>query len=110
MLSVTRGMVSQGDVNLYKRSFIQVIEDSLQYIITDPSTEKHGITPHNLLKYRGDFYGLLLEMGYRSDMHWIILRTNGMVNSMDFNFNIEEIILPSREYMNRILLKHMIML
>jgi hypothetical protein len=68
-----------------------VIEQHLHLLIREVDTKASSIPPEKEYRHRGDFYGLLAELGIEPELHWVNLRVNGMHSPTDYdgmNYNI----------------------
>ena len=77
----------------YSSKFINTLESSLQDIRIN-KTEILSFESRLSFVYRGDFYGLLNEIGIPKKYHYTILRINGYLNSRDFTQDIDRILVP----------------
>ena len=74
----------QDDV-YFTKTFQDIIETHLLYLNNERFVEVKHITPYLSLKYRGDFYGLLLELKIDRIAHYASLRINGLTNPFDYD-------------------------
>jgi len=99
-LSVSKLRLDRGELFFYKSIFKQGVEDHLTELINEPSTSNMSVTPFQNGKYRGDFYGLLIDLKVPMDLHWVILRMNGYHNPTAFTSDLLWIIVPDRGYLS----------
>ena len=90
-----------GDDYYYDETFLFIIQSYMPLI---RSGEVSSITPTNqqLYKYRGDFYGLLDELGVGKPYHYATLLLNNLRSSSDFNTGMAEILVPSTAFIDMI--------
>lgn len=102
-LSVSTLQVEPRNISFSTTGFRNIIENHLQWLIASDSTTMKEVDAHHLVKYRGDFYGMLLAMDLPVDIHWIILRMNGLTSTLDFNGGMSAILVPSLRDLNVLL-------
>ena len=79
-------LVAKSNAAIYTTdAFRKVIEDHLQEIRSKGTGEIKVPSARQVEKYRGDFYGLLLEWNVNKDLLWITTRVNGLYSSSDYN-------------------------
>lgn len=93
-------LVKKSNVEIYTtEGFRKVIEDHLQEIRLAVMEVKVP-TARQVEKYRGDFYGLLLEWNVNPELLWITTRVNGLVSTSDYNGDIPMVKLINPRYIN----------
>lgn len=90
-----------GDDYYYDENFLFIIQSYMPLI---RNGEVSSVTPTNqqLYKYRGDFYGLLNELGVSKPYHYATLLLNNLRSSADFNTDMSEITIPSTAFIDMI--------
>lgn len=88
-------MVQVGDDAYYSDSFRNAIEDNLQGLINDGTTQSRTVTPDVGLANRYDFFGLLTDMGIPMAYQWATLRMNGYRSPADYQGDLLTILVPS---------------
>jgi len=81
----------------FTKGFQALIETHLLYLNNEKFVEIKPIAPYLSLKYKGDFYGLMLELNIPRLAHYASLRINGLANPFDYNgdSNFISIVNPS---------------
>jgi hypothetical protein len=77
----------------FEEGFINTVESHLTYL-RNTNTQFKVIDTHLLDKYRGDFYGLLDELGIDKQYHYTVMRVNGLESSDNYRSTMTAIILP----------------
>ena len=93
-LAVSRLAKSVKETNYLSAGFRNNIENHLEYLRTSGKSSLLTIEPYKLVKYTGDFYGLLNTLQINQDIHWIVMRVNDMVNPIEFDEQMTEILVP----------------
>jgi len=95
MISPTNNQ--NGDVNQYYHTpgFRNVIENYLPRLRSSSKVSYHPIEGFIGIKYRSDFYGLLIHLNIPYDLHWITLRCNNLHSPVEYNGDLEQIIVPN---------------
>lgn len=75
--------------------FITLLETHLTYLRTHGEGTVMAVLPRLNVKYEGDFYGLLGELGVDVKYHYITMRVNFLSNSGDYSGNLDQIVIPS---------------
>lgn len=105
--SVSSLQIEIGEIYYFSDEFRNVIENHLTYLKNISSTRLLPIPDHSRVKYVGDFYGLLQEMGVRHDMFWICLRVNGLHEIADSTDNMVDIFIPSKVSIDTLLNRYL---
>jgi hypothetical protein len=80
---VQASFADPGDPTLYLQGFRDQIETHLNILkFTNP--QSHYVQPDALWQFEGNLYGYLASIGQSHDIHWIIMRMNGMHNPHEF--------------------------
>ena len=93
-LAVSRLQQPTKETNYLSAGFRNNIENHLDYLRESGKSTLVTIEPFKLVKYKGDFYGLLNSLQKNQDVHWIIMRLNGMYNPIEFDERMTEILIP----------------
>lgn len=86
----------------YEQKYRNVLETHMDAIRKDPDTINTQINTHDAYKYEYDFYGLLQHLGFPDDFHWIVLRTNDMVDPRDYTADRTVIAIPSTAFLEKL--------
>jgi hypothetical protein len=86
----------------YTDDFRNVLEDYMTILRNSSDTVTITVEPATALKYRGDLYGLLVELNYPPYMAWIIMRMNNMNSPVDYDETILTLLTPSEDRISRI--------
>ena len=73
--------------------FKKVLEDHVK-LLRETTTKILTVEPVRAIRYEGDFYGLLKEMGIPSEIHWLVAQMNYLDCSEDYRSSKLEIFLP----------------
>lgn len=86
-----------GDVNQYYHTpgFRNVLENHLPALRSSSKVSYHPIEGWVGLKYRSDFYGLLIYLNIPFDLHWVTMRCNDIHSPSDYNGDLDQIISPN---------------
>lgn len=106
-MSVLRRARDAGEASYQTRLFRRVVEDHLDLIKTRAISKTEIPTPQQFGKYRGDFYGLLIELGVKEQFHWITLRVNGLHSPADYVDENLLISIINPSYIKTIVDKHL---
>lgn len=105
-MSISDLAISAGSSRYEEDGFKIVIEDHLSWLKNH--SDNTGIAPDGptVEKYRGDFYGLLIESGISSKYHWTAMRVNGMYSPTDYGRGYGNIIIPSPTVVDTLMAKY----
>lgn len=78
----------------YNPAFMKVIEDNLTYLRSTGKVRPVALTNVQCAKYRGDFFGLLIDLQVSLQYHHMVMRVNNYLNPGDFTGEINAIIMP----------------
>ena len=93
-----------GILNGYSDSGFKVIlEKHLGYLKTHQDTRTVPIEGNNPLKYKGDLAGWLLSLGVSAKYHWVIYRMNDLYESIDYNGERRNFLVPSNNVIDDLL-------
>lgn len=93
--SINQLEVDYGEEVYYLPAFRRMIESHLPYLLLAPDNIIMPVDPHNALKYRSDWTGLLLAMQIPMYLHFIIMRMNGMLSPTENTTLLTEIMIPA---------------
>lgn len=82
------------ETSFFEEDFIHTLESHLTHL-RNTNVQFKTIDTHLLDKYRGDFYGLLDELGIGKQYHYIVMRVNGFNSSDNYRSNMTAIVIPS---------------
>lgn len=71
--------------NYYGEEFIKFIEDNISYFRGPGDLSIVEFEPAIAYKYEGDFYGLLLHLGYPHHLHYLFMRLNKLESPVDYD-------------------------
>ncbi len=92
--------------HMYSASFRRVLDDHVPLMQISGNTEDVPVTGQLNLMHRGNFYGLLRDLKIDQGYHWITLRVNGLSNQQDYTGNLSSLKVPSKDYINMLLSRH----
>lgn len=92
-------MVPVIDNTYFEHDFLNMIEDHLTYLRENKITVE-AVSNLQSIKYQGDLYGLLDNLGYQKKYHLAIARVNGFKNSNDFSGEETQLIIPDISYID----------
>lgn len=95
------------DYYYQREEFRNIIEDHLQVLKHKGTKIPIPVSAYQESKYRGDFYGLLQNLQIPVELHWIVLRINGLHSPMDYQGTMIEIIGPDHNYIKLLLQRYM---
>lgn len=93
--SVTKLLAPSAASILDTAEFRVIIEDFLELLKVDISTEMKPIPSYVYFKSRFDWIGLLNDLGIHKDIHWTTIRMNGGMSYTDVPKDLSMILVPS---------------
>ena len=90
----------------HEQSFLNVIEDHLEWLKKRPGMEIQAIEPIKAYKYTGDLYGLLLELGVDPKLWYVIMRMTGLSASEEMNKDVLTLYMPNPSDMDLLYQRH----
>jgi hypothetical protein len=81
--------------------FCQVIETLLPELAASNETMPRSIDPATAARNRGDFHGLLNELGVDPCLHYAAMRINGYASTFDYDGEALVVYIPSTTDLNR---------
>lgn len=91
---VTESFADPGDPIYYLQAFRDQIESHLNILrFTNP--KQHHAEANSLYQFEGNLFGYLASIGQSHDIHWIIMRMNGMHNPNEFGRKRLELATPT---------------
>lgn len=82
--------------------FKTILEQHLEVIKKDINNTYVEVSAHDCDLYQGNFDGLLYKNRIPIYLHWLVTRMNGFDSHTDFNGDIDRIILPDPERINKL--------
>ena len=82
------------------KNFLILLESHLTYLRNTTAVKALIISNQQLVKYIGDFYGLLDDLRINKKYHYITMRLNNLTNRGDFNSDKTFILIPDFEEIN----------
>jgi hypothetical protein len=101
-MDIDRLMMAPGPDVFYSADFMATMESHIEYFKNHPDTVLMEVDASRSKVYAGDLYGYLNEIRIEPQYHWFIARLNGMFASTDFNPNIVNFFVPSRDAIDNI--------
>ena len=95
-------MNSDGSKLFYDPGFCRLLETYIHTILNRPDNELLEVEGADAYRYEGDFFGLLTYHGISPELHWFILRLNGLNTPLDYIAEHRLIVIPNYDYLNRI--------
>lgn len=95
-------LVDPGADVYYSLAFRNMIEDHLQWLITNPTSAPITIEPGIAYKYAGDLEGVLRYQGVSNRLHWIIMRMNAMTSPSDYRDTMLQLHVPEPSVIERL--------
>jgi hypothetical protein len=83
--TITKQTTSLLPPAFFSDEFRQVFESHVEFLRSHEDTEVISVDEYNARIYRYDFYRYLNAVGIPKDMHWPLMRLNGMVHPRDFD-------------------------
>lgn len=87
--TIVAQMEKPGPSMFYDPSFRHMLEMHMNQLRTIYAIQKE-LKPEHVYQYEGDFSGFLLEEGYGLEMHWLMMRINGMTNPNQFGKELRD--------------------
>ncbi len=94
-MNIINIMNDDGPSDYYDSDFRSTLEDHMTLLRTSSKTVNVSITPHQGIVYNADLFGLLNELGYPKHTHWVIMRTNNLYSTADYNLGVKTLLIPS---------------
>lgn len=108
MPNVTDKLLDAGPDIFYDDSFRLVLEDHLELIKKNKHLETINIIPHLTYKFERDIYGLLNELNYPRNYHWIIMRVNGYHNPSELKSDVTQLLIPNFQQIENLRKVHVV--
>lgn len=100
MTTLTKSYLITNTAVYFDSKFKQLIEDHIELICSDEHSSEITVSNVDAAVYHGDFNGLLLANGVEHNLHWIIMRMNGLTSPMQYTSDNTTIRLPDISYIN----------
>lgn len=81
----------------YQDHFRSMVEAHIPWLREHRDTNDLPIEPKVAIRYQGDFFGLLTRLQFQQHLHWIIMRVNGLTNPMEYDHEMLELRIPSKD-------------
>lgn len=88
------------DALYFEDDFTLLVETHLDWLKRHPQTQVLTVDPHATFKYAYDFYGYLFEAGVPAQLHWTIMRVNGLTAPHEFDRTFTQMVVPSVSAIN----------
>ena len=95
-------ILPQDNDNMKDEAYFRLLESHLSFLRNHPSNTIASATGQVADMFEGDFYGLLNHLRVDIKYHYITMRVNGLYCSSDYDGTQTEIVIPSRDAVNRI--------
>jgi hypothetical protein len=92
--SLWKGMFNDGPSIYYNPSFRVVLEYHLEWLRTRPRTVQAEIPLNMALRHEFDLFGFLKEIGIPEQLHWIVMRVNGLTSPEQFRTDSPVLLIP----------------
>jgi len=93
-ITLNYNLYPSGDPLYYDKSFRRFLESYISYFKSLSTTLMITVNPHDVLKYRGDFYGLLDTFNIERPYHWFIMRLNNINDPLEVPETLDGILIP----------------
>jgi hypothetical protein len=93
-LTLSEKLSSIGDVDYSDVTFRLLLEDHLPNIKLSDQATVLDVDPSESMHYKNNFYGLLSAMRIEQKYHWIIMRANGIENTLTFDGIMSKLLHP----------------
>lgn len=97
-------MTTTYEARFHSEEYKTLIEDHLSFI-RERSTATIPVDENTLIRWAGDFYGLLMEVGVQSKHHFVTARLNGLSSSNVDISKLSMLLIPSEEALDIVLSK-----
>jgi hypothetical protein len=78
------------------------MESYIPYLKTHSGTGFLAVTPYDLYKYEGDFYGILSNNKVPQEYHWIIMRMNDIYSPAIVPLELGGVFVPDFSVVDKI--------
>lgn len=106
MPNVTDSLISEGPDIFYSPEFRAVVEEHILVLQQNESTEKITIETHTAYQYENNLYGLLTYLEYPKQLHWIIMRINGLHSPNEFKRDTKQLVIPNTSLVDELVKLH----
>lgn len=95
---------SPGELLFYDEDWMTLIETHLPCLRLDANSSVLNVDPHLVNMFRGDFYGLLMNLStpIPPKYHYVILRANGFTNPLDYPLDITTLLIPADQIIEQL--------
>lgn len=91
-----------GPDTYYSDGFHTVLEDHMTYLRGLSSTSKIAIDPIDVIRYKADFFALLLKLNVKPQLHWVTMRMSGLVSPAFVPEDLVNILIPDESEITRL--------
>lgn len=91
----------------YDVGFRNMLEDHLEWLHEHANTQQVEIEDPQIIKHKGDFYGLLTELSIPAHLQWLILRINGFMDPAEYDGSLKLVTVPSDTTVDRLRLRYL---
>lgn len=89
----------------YNEDFRRVLDPHLEYLKTAGNVRKDVVINNDYAgQFKGDFYAILMNMNIVPKYHRIIMLANGFTNPIQYDGQIDRILIPDTDIMDNILM------
>lgn len=92
---------SSSSEQYFTDSFKKLIEEHLPYLI-NMNTKTITIKPYEMIKYKGDFQGILLTYSVPVIIHYATMRMNRMTSFSQYDGLTDSFVLAPNDVINRL--------
>ena len=82
------------DPRVMDPNFLVLVESCLEYLRKLPGTQMITVPAQTAAKYAGDFSGLLDTQAIDKKFHYLVMRTNNLRSSCDYDGLVQNLIIP----------------
>lgn len=102
MPSSINAKVQAGPDIYYDISFQRVLEDHMTYLRSLSTTTRIDVEPIDVIRFKADFYGLLVRLGIPLHFHWIVLRMTGLTSPSKVPETLKSVLVPDEAEITRL--------
>jgi hypothetical protein len=88
-------LLQDGAAIYYTDSFRVMIEFNLQWLLSSTYISTFSISNQSAYVYEYDLFGLLTSMSVPRQLHWIVMRLNGLNSPDEFRADMSTLYLPN---------------
>lgn len=88
-------------------TFRLTLESHRRFFLQQGNYEVHMVDDHKAYKYRYDLQGYLTSVGIPMNLHFIVMRLNGMTSPTEFNFGDHKgLLVPTQSAFSEVLSRY----